>query len=75
MALDHASLGQIQGVRASQHLQVEQYLGIQYAKLANGFARGSLVEKPQTPVDATAIGQVWLCIFLCQKNSLIDKTR
>lgn len=59
MALDHASLGQIQGVRPSQHPGVEQYLGIQYAKLENAFARGVLVEKPDGPVDATATGQVW----------------
>lgn len=58
MALDHASLGQIQGVRPSQHPGVEQYLGIQYAKLANAFARGVLVEKPEGPVNATATGQV-----------------
>lgn len=56
MALDHASLGQIQGVRPSQHPGVEQYLGIQYGKLENAFARGVLVEKPDGPVDATATG-------------------
>lgn len=59
MALDHASLGQTQGVRPSQHPGVEQYLGIQYAKLANAFDRGVLVEKPEGSVDATATGQVW----------------
>lgn len=55
-ALEHASLGHIAGVRPPHHPQVEQYLGIQYATLANRFARGTLIEKPPAPIEATDVG-------------------
>lgn len=55
-ALEHPSLGQIQGVQPPDHPTAEQYLGIQYAKLANRFARGTLVGKPEAPIKATTVG-------------------
>lgn len=54
--LDHASLGQIKGTRPSKYPDVDQYLGIQYATLADAFSRGKLVEKPLKPIVATATG-------------------
>lgn len=55
-ALEHPSLGHIQGIQAPGHPKVEQYLGIQYAKLANRFARGTLAGQPSTPMEATTVG-------------------
>lgn len=54
--LEHASLGQIKGIKPSQHPELDQYLGIQYATLADAFSRGKPIEKPQAPIDATAKG-------------------
>lgn len=55
-SLEHPSLGSIQGLRAEKHPGVEQYLGIQFATLANAFARGVLVEKPAASIVATKRG-------------------
>lgn len=44
--LSHPTLGQIEGVNLKDHPAVKQYLGIQYATLANRFARGAVVETP-----------------------------
>lgn len=54
--LEHPSIGQIHGAQPEKHPQVEQYLGIQYAKLANRFARGTPVETYSLPIQATQIG-------------------
>lgn len=54
--LKHASIGQIKGIKPSQHPDVDQYLGIQYATLSDAFSRGKLIEKPQGPLEATATG-------------------
>lgn len=57
-ALQHPSLGTVRGIRPERHPDVDQYLGIQYATLANRFARGALVEKPTSPIEATKRGYV-----------------
>lgn len=54
--LEHPSIGQIHGVHAEKLPHVEQYLGIQYAKLANRLARGVQVETYPAPVQAKQIG-------------------
>ncbi|KUI72129.1 Neuroligin-4, Y-linked [Cytospora mali] len=56
MILEHPSVGQIHGIQPEELPHVEQYLGIQYAKLANGLARGTPVETYSTPVQAAQIG-------------------
>lgn len=55
--LEHPSIGQIHGTQPEELLpHVEQYLGIQYAKLANRLARGTPVETYSAPVRATDMG-------------------
>lgn len=54
--LEHPSIGKIHGTQSEKHPQVEQYLGIQYAKLANRLARGTLLETYSAPVQATQTG-------------------
>lgn len=54
--LEHPSIGQIHGIQPGKVAHVEQYLGIQYAKLANRFARGVLVETYPAPVQAKQTG-------------------
>ncbi|ROW15694.1 hypothetical protein VPNG_02190 [Cytospora leucostoma] len=56
VTLEHPSVGQIHGVKPEKHPQVEQYLGIQYATLANQFARGTPVETYPAPIQATKTG-------------------
>ena len=52
--LEHPDIGSIRGIQHSE--DVQQYLGIQYAELADGFARGTLKEAYTTPLQATALG-------------------
>jgi hypothetical protein len=54
VVLQHPAIGSIRGNRQSS--QAEQYLGIQYAKLTDRFARGNLVESYPTSIDATSHG-------------------
>lgn len=54
--LDHASFGRITGVLPPKYPDVEQFLGIQYAKLENRFARGTPVGKSTVPIEATSVG-------------------
>ncbi|KAF3763587.1 hypothetical protein M406DRAFT_49189 [Cryphonectria parasitica EP155] len=56
--LEHADVGKLTGIQAPAHPEVEQYLGIQYAKLANRFARGTLVETFLGPIEATSVGRL-----------------
>lgn len=56
--LEHPSVGRIQGIQSDKHPHVEQYLGIQYAKLANRFARGTLLETYSGPIQATQTGYI-----------------
>lgn len=57
-SIEHPSLGQIHGTKPPRLANVDQYLGIQYATLANRFARGTLVETrtSSSPLTATKIG-------------------
>jgi hypothetical protein len=52
--LQHGTIGTIRGLRKTP--DVDQFLGIQYAQLADGFARGMLVEQYPSQVDATCQG-------------------
>lgn len=54
VTLEHGVIGTINGIRRAEG--VDQFLGIQYANLADRFARGTLVETYTTPVDGTAQG-------------------
>jgi carboxylesterase type B len=54
VTLKHPSIGSLRGTKRSAG--VEQYLGIQYAKLTDRFSRGALVESYASPVDATTHG-------------------
>lgn len=58
-SIEHPALGHMQGTKPPHHEHVDQYLGIQYATLANRFARGTLVENSSsTSTDATKLGYV-----------------
>lgn len=59
--LQHPALGSVKGIRHSPN--VEQFLGIKYATLADRFARGSLLEAYPSSVDATSLGFVSLRVF------------
>lgn len=52
--IKHTNIGSLKGIRPLP--DVDQFLGIQYAKLTNKFARGTLVESYTAPIQATAIG-------------------
>lgn len=54
IALQHSTIGTINGIRRARG--VDQFLGIQYAKLADRFARGTLIETYEAAVDGTAQG-------------------
>lgn len=54
VTLEYPSIGSLRGIKRPPG--VEQYLGIQYAKLTDRFARGALVESHSSPVDATTHG-------------------
>lgn len=63
-SIKHPSLGPIHGTTSPRHAKVAQYLGIQYATLANRFARGTLVEasaasSSSPPIEATKLGYVY----------------
>lgn len=52
--LDHPAIGTLRGIRRLP--QVDQFLGIQYATLADRFSRANLKVDYASPVDATAQG-------------------
>ncbi|KAH8881346.1 alpha/beta-hydrolase [Thozetella sp. PMI_491] len=55
--LQHPTLGLVHGIRRpGASAAVDQYLGIQYAELSNGFARGTLKEKYNSPIEAKSQG-------------------
>ncbi len=62
---DHPTIGSIKGRKSSP--QVVKYLGVPYATLSDGFARGTLVDSvsSQDVLDATNPGYV---TGLCENN-------
>jgi carboxylesterase type B len=64
--LDHPTIGSLRGIQQSS--EIEQYLGIQYATLADRFSRGTLVESYASPVDATTQGCVLISYMRAQQR-------
>ena len=56
VTLQHPAIGSIKGTQYSP--RVEEYRGIKYATLTDRFARGHLVEKYPSALDATSHGFV-----------------